>query len=430
MLEKDDEEILMNSNNNNDNKEQKRISLLNSQVIKSEEKKRKQAALYLSLKDEKLIKAKNIGILFIIILIICSLFFFKQKLMELKHNYLSDKSLFPLNIFYSEPKNNFLMFIILISCFTISSGFKLLILQFLTYLLSIIIIIAKNKLSKKENIFEINLVIFHCNDIIISFLFLGEKLMMIYEENSIHLIVEIIILFFNYNLIIYFVLVEIINCNYDAIISDILPGLLSVIILYYCIFYIIGKIIWQKKIISFLLMNILKTLFTYAIILIILFVTFLYFNKLEYFFVSKILTKMIGFLSYLIFELYYFFREKKEKKLKYFNLYNIYSNSYIYSKTTKIKLFARVAIIILLEYFLLFKLDITYKLNMELNQCILIILFDTLHGFIITFIIKYIFNLLFLNNTDLINLDSNNPLMRFGSVSSIDQDGFPPLIFE
>ena len=67
---------------------------------------------------------------------------------------------------------------------------------------------------------------------------------------------------------------------------------------------------------------------------------------------------------------------------------------------------------------------------MELNQCILIILFDILHGFIITFIIKYIFNLLFLNNTDLINLDSNNPLMRFGSVSSIDQDGFPPLIFE
>ena len=46
----------------------------------------------------------------------------------------------------------------------------------MTYLLSIIIIIAKNKLSKKENIFEINLVIFHCNDIIISFLFLGEKL--------------------------------------------------------------------------------------------------------------------------------------------------------------------------------------------------------------------------------------------------------------
>ena len=176
MLEKDDEEILMNSNNNNDNKEQKRISLLNSQVIKSEEKKRKPAALYLSLKNEKLIKPKNIGILFIIILIICSVFFFKQKLIELKHNYLSDKSLFPLNIFYSEPKNNFLMFIILICCFTISSGFKLLILQFLTYLLSIIIIMAKNKLSEKENIFEINLVIFHCNDIIISFLFLREKL--------------------------------------------------------------------------------------------------------------------------------------------------------------------------------------------------------------------------------------------------------------
>ena len=425
MLENDEQGLLIKNNNNKNNNEQKRISLLNSEIIKREEIRKKSETQFLQSKEEEWKLTKNIVKLLIIIGIISFFFFFKHKLIKLKQNYLSDNSLFPLNILYSEPKNNFLMFIILICCYTITSGFKLLILQFLTYLVSLLIII-----SKKENNFEINLVIFHCNDIIISFLFLGEKLMMICEENSIHIIVEIIILFFNYNLIIYFVLVEIINCNYDAIISEILPGFLSVIILYYCLFYIIGKIIWQKKIISFLLMNILKTLCICVIILIILFVTFLYFNKLEYFFVSKILTKMIGFLSYLIFELYYLFREKKEKKLKYFNLYNIYSNSYLYSKTTKIKLFARVAIIILLEYFLLFKLDIPYKLNMELNQCILIILFDILHGFIITFIIKYIFNLLFLNNTDLINLDSNNPLMRFGSVSSIDQDGFPPLIFE
>ena len=425
MLENGDQEKLISNNNNKDTNEQKRISLLNSEIIKREEIRKNSETQFLLSKEEEWKLTKNIVKLLIIIGIISFFFFFKHKLIKLKQNYLSDKSLFPLNIFYSQPKNNFLMFIILICCYTITSGFKLLILQFLTYLVSLLIII-----SKKENNFEINLVIFHCNDIIISFLFLGEKLMMICEENSIHIIIEIIILFFNYNLIVYFVLVEIINCNYDAIILDILLGLLSVVTLYYSIFYIIGNMICAKQIVPFLLRNLLTTLFICIIILIISFGTFLYFNQLAYFFVCKILMKLIGFLSYLIFELFYLFRNKKDKKLKYFNLYNLYYNSYLYSKTTKIKLFARVTIIVLLEYFLLYKLDISYKLNMKIYQCIFIILFDILHGFTVTFIIKYIFHLLLLNNNDLIDFDANNPLTRFGSVSSSDQNGFPPLIFE
>jgi hypothetical protein len=303
-------------------------------------------------------------------------------------------------------------------------------LQLISYLLTLIVIISKNKITKNQNIYEKNLSIFHCSEIIISFLYLEEKLMQIYEDNSLHISIIIIVLFFNCNIIIYFILVEIINCKYDEIIIEIIWALIINISLYYFIFYILKKIIFPKKITSFLFRNIFGTTFAFIIILILSFGILFYFNELEYFFSNKILMKIIGFLFYLLFELLFLFRDKADKSIKYFNLYNIYSNSYLYSKTTKIKLFARVAIIILLEYFLLFKLDFPYKLNMELNQCILIILFDILHGFIITFIIKYIFNLLFLNNTDLINLDSNIPLMRFGSVSSIDQDGFPPLIFE
>ena len=382
-------------------------------LIKKGNKASKKNILNFSSSEEDNYLKNNLNKLLIIIVIIIPIFIFNQKLIYLKHNYLSDNSLLPLNIFYSEPKINSILFIILICRFTVSSGFKLLILQCLSYIITLIIIISKNKIFKQENIFEKNLVVFHCSDIIITFLYLGEKLIQICENYSFHISILIIILFFNYNLILYFVLVEIINCKYDDIIIDILLAFLFIMILYYTIFYIMKLKIWPKKIISFLLRYIFKTFFICLFLLVFLFMIAYYYDYLEYFFANKIMMKIIGFLFYLIFELYFLFRDKSDKKYKYFNLYNLYSNEYLYSKTSKIKLFIRVIIILLLEYFLLYKLDIAYKLNMEINNSISIIMLDILHFFTIMFIMKYIFYLVCLNNAKLFEINDTNNFLSF-----------------
>jgi len=382
-------------------------------LIKKGNKASKKNILNFSSSEEDNYLKNNLNKLLIIIVIIIPIFIFNQKLIYLKHNYLSDNSLLPLNIFYSEPKINSILFIILICRFTVSSGFKLLILQCLSYIITLVIIISKNKIFKQENIFEKNLVVFHCSDIIITFLYLGEKLIQICENYSFHISILIIILFFNYNLILYFVLVEIINCKYDDIIIDILLAFLFIMILYYTIFYIMKLKIWPKKIISFLLRYIFKTFFICLFLLVFLFMIAFYYDYLEYFFANKIMMKIIGFLFYLIFELYFLFRDKSDKKYKYFNLYNLYSNEYLYSKTSKIKLFIRVIIILLLEYFLLYKLDIAYKLNMEINNSISIIMLDIFHFFTIMFIMKYIFYLICLNNAKLFEINDTNNFLSF-----------------
>lgn len=382
-------------------------------LIKKGNKASKKNILNFSSSEEDNYLKNNLNKLLIIIVIIIPIFIFNQKLIYLKHNYLSDNSLLPLNIFYSEPKINSILFIILICRFTVSSGFKLLILQCLSYIITLVIIISKNKIFKQENIFEKNLVVFHCSDIIITFLYLGEKLIQICENYSFHISILIIILFFNYNLILYFVLVEILNCKYDDIIIDILLAFLFIMILYYTIFYIMKLKIWPKKIISFLLRYIFKTFFICLFLLVFLFMIAFYYDYLEYFFANKIMMKIIGFLFYLIFELYFLFRDKSDKKYKYFNLYNLYSNEYLYSKTSKIKLFIRVIIILLLEYFLLYKLDIAYKLNMEINNSISIIMLDIFHYFIIMFIMKYIFYLICLNNAKLFEINDTNNFLSF-----------------
>jgi hypothetical protein len=382
-------------------------------LIKKGNKASKKNILNFSSSEEDNYLKNNLNKLLIIIVIIIPIFIFNQKLIYLKHNYLSDNSLLPLNIFYSEPKINSILFIILICRFTVSSGFKLLILQCLSYIITLVIIISKNKIFKQENIFEKNLVVFHCSDIIITFLYLGEKLIQICENYSFHISILIIILFFNYNLILYFVLVEILNCKYDDIIIDILLAFLFIMILYYTIFYIMKLKIWPKKIISFLLRYIFKTFFICLFLLVFLFMIAFYYDYLEYFFANKIMMKIIGFLFYLIFELYFLFRDKSDKKYKYFNLYNLYSNEYLYSKTSKIKLFIRVIIILLLEYFLLYKLDIAYKLNMEINNSISIIILDILHFFTIMFIMKYIFYLVCLNNAKLFEINDTNNFLSF-----------------
>ena len=382
-------------------------------LIKKGNKASKKNILNFSSSEEDNYLKNNLNKLLIIIVIIIPIFIFNQKLIYLKHNYLSDNSLLPLNIFYSEPKINSILFIILICRFTVSSGFKLLILQCLSYIITLVIIISKNKIFKQENIFEKNLVVFHCSDIIITFLYLGEKLIQICENYSFHISILIIILFFNYNLILYFVLVEILNCKYDDIIIDILLAFLFIMILYYTIFYIMKLKIWPKKIISFLLRYIFKTFFICLFLLVFLFMIAFYYDYLEYFFANKIMMKIIGFLFYLIFELYFLFRDKSDKKYKYFNLYNLYSNEYLYSKTSKIKLFIRVIIILLLEYFLFYKLDIAYKLNMEINNSISIIILDILHFFTIMFIMKYIFYLVCLNNAKLFEINDTNNFLSF-----------------
>ena len=141
--------------------------------------------------------------------------------------------------------------------------------------------------------------------------------------------------------------------------------------------------------------------------------------------------KIIGFLLYLLFEFMTIFKDKSDKSMKYFNLYNIYTNAYIYSKTDRIKLFLRVTIIILIEYFLLFKFDISYNASMGIFKCIIIIILDICHSFIVMFIIKYIFNKMKLNNTELIEFNIDSSMLRYGSLSNLNSgDVIPPLIFE
>ena len=435
MKENNEQEPLINNKfneeSNNSNEKLKKLILLNSKIIRKEEVKRKISEIsdFSSNAKEKKI-SNNISKLIIIIILISSLFFFKQRLINIKQNYFSDISIFPLNIIYSEPKHNFLLFIILICCFTIASGFKLLLLQMISFFLTLIVIIIKNKITNTENIFEKNLIVLHCSDVIISFLYLGEKLFQILEDNSVNKLIKIMILFFNYNVIVYFVLIEITNCNYDDIFIDVNWALLVVVSLYYIIFYII-RIIWPRKLIFFLLRKIYVIYFIGLFILYFYFSISFYLNELVYFFASKILMKIIGFLTYLILELNFLFGDKEDNKFKFFNIYNVYSNAYLYSKTSKKNLFIRVTIMILLEYFLLSKLDISYELNMGRFKCIFIIILDILHGFIVTFIVKYIFNKMNLNNTDLLEFKDNSSIMRYGSFSNDNNcDGVPPLIFE
>lgn len=189
-------DINHNALNNKDEINNNNIKLT-SKIIELEEKRKKQSQdlteIFNQNNENNLIY--NILILILIILIISSCFFFRKKLVFIKKNYLSNRNSFIFNIFYSNANFSFLLFIILICIKTISTGMKLLILQSLVYLLCFITIIIKNIINKSFNNFEIDKVIFHCGEIFISFLFLGEKLMQISEENSFNKFIKIVIYF-------------------------------------------------------------------------------------------------------------------------------------------------------------------------------------------------------------------------------------------
>ena len=407
----------------------KNINKLTSSIIKSEEKKKKLSQdlteTFIQNNDNNLFY--NILILLLIILIISSSFFFKNLLIFLKKNYLSNQHSFIFNIFYSNADFSFLLFIILTCTKTISTGMKLLMLQSIAYILCFITILIKNKINKSFNNFKIDKVIFHCSDIFISFLFLGEKLQQISEENSFNIFIYIILLIFNINILIYFVLVEIINCPYDEIIIDIVYGIIISVVVFYSIFYIMKIKIKPKKIISLILSNIISSVFINIFFIFILFYICLIKNKLEYFFANKILMKSIGFLIYEIFELYYFFGNNEKRKFRFFYLYNIYSNRYIYSGTSYTKTFLRVIISVVIEHYLLSKLDFTYKNGISTINSFLILFFDIIHGFLVLFLIKFIFNIINLNNKILLEVDINKPFMRYGSF--MDGKKGDPLFF-
>ena len=431
---KDSDKDLINDNyfdssrksNNLDNNDNENIKLT-STIIKSEEEKRKKSQeIYQFETIEKRIY-KNISILILIILIILLCLFFRNKLKSIKKNYLSNSSLFAFNIFYSNKKYSFLLFIILICTKTLSTGLKLLILQSIVYMLCFITFLIKNKLNNLPNTFQKDKVMFYFVEIIISFLYLGEKLLQIIEENSFHKIMKFILLTFNINLIIYFVLVEIINCPYNEIIIDILYALIISITVFYSIYYIMKIKIKPKKIISIILSNIIFSFILSLVFLIIFFYLCLISNKLEYFFVRKILMKFIGFLLYIIYELYFLFRNFEERKFKFFYLYNIYSNRYLYSDTDNIKTFLRVSIAIVLEYSLMSRMDISYKKSFNIYQCIFIIFLDIFHCFLTLFIVKYLFNIIYLNNKILFDIDFTKPFIRYGSFAESKEND--PLFF-
>ena len=68
---------------------------------------------------------------------------------------------------------------------------------------------------------------------------------------------------------------------------------------------------------------------------------------------------------------------------------------------------------------------------MGIFKCIIIIILDICHSFIVMFIIKYIFNKMKLNNTELIEFNIDSSMLRYGSLSNLNSgDVIPPLIFE
>lgn len=406
----------INNNGNLKNNDNKNYFKLTSTIIKSEEKRRKlsQDISENSIENLDSKNTNHITFLIIIILIMFLCYFNKKRLILLKKNYLSNCSFFRFNIFYSNPNNCFLLFVILICINTLSSGLKLIILQSLTYLVCFIIILIKNKINNEQN-FQKAKIFFHCSDIIISFLYLGEKIRQISEEKSLNKIIRIILLIFNINIVIYFILVEIVNCSYDKIIIDILFSILVSITVFYSIFYIMKLKIKPKKIIFIILNNIILYSIIFMFFHFFFFFLCYYFQKLQYFFVSKILMKKIGFLIYVIFELNLFFSNNIEGKNKLFYLNNIYSNRYLYSYTNYIKTILRVLIAVIVEHYLLSKLDFYYKENFILIKCFCIICFDILHSFLVLFLVKIIFNFMHLNNTSLLDVDINKPFIRYGS---------------
>ena len=213
----------------------------------------------------------------------------------------------------------------------------------------------------------------------------------------------------------YFVLVEIINSSYNEIIIDILYGLIVSITVFYSIYYIMKIKLNPKKIISIILNNLIATFIINIFFLYSFFLLCLGTNKLEYFFVNKIFMKSAGFLLFLLFELYYLFRIYEEKNFKFFYIYNVYSNKYLYSNTNILYTFLRVFISIIIEHYLLSKLDILYKKDDSINKCLIIITLDIIHGFLVYLLIKYIFNLIYLNNLELSNVECDKPFMRYGS---------------
>ena len=421
-----------NININNNEKDTISYSKLTSAVIKEEAHKRKLSSDINSEFEETYNNYifNNILKLVIMILFICIFFFFKKNLIDLKIKYLSDKSLFKFNIFYSDANNSFLLFVIMISCRTISSGLKLMLLQIITYILTFILILLKNRKYHLANIFQNDIVVFHCSDIIISFLYLGEKIKKINLFNQKYKFFKIILIIFNINIMIYFVLVEIINCQYERIIIDVLYGLIISIFVYFFIFYILKFKIRPKRIISIMVNNIIISTIISISFIIIFFIMCFHINKAEYFFVNKVLTKYIGFLFFIIFEIYYIFRDKEDKKFQFYYLYNIYSNKYLYSETNQEKIIIRVILSILIEHFLLSKLDITFKNNISNIKCIFIIILDISHGFLILFLIKIIFKLIDLNNKSLFEIDINNTFMRYGSFAEGEEEDDPLFFIE
>lgn len=410
-------------NNRNDIKNIK----LTKEIIKLEKKRKmKSNELPPSNQNANLI-SDNIFILIIIILIMLSIFFFKKKLISFKRNYLSDKSLFKFNIFYSNSKYCFLLFIILLCIKKLSTGLELLFLQTIVYLLCFITILIKNKLNNLTNNFQKDKIVFHCSDIIISFLFLGKIIKNLDPETFAAKLIIFILIMLNLNIMIYFILVEIINCSYEDIIIYIIYGLIISISVFYFIYYIIKIKIKPKRILSIIISNIINNLIMGFFFLILFFSICSIKNKLEYFYVTKILMKLIGVFLYIIFEIYFLFRTHENEKFQYFYLYNFYSNIYLYSKTSNIKKLARVLISVSIEYFITSKLDISYKNNFGTFKNTIIILMDIFHGFLILYIIKYFYKILNLNNCDLLNIDYNSRFLRFGSFSDGKENN--PLLF-
>ena len=410
-----DQNICNKFNNKNSNK-------LTAHNIKKEIKKSAELKDVYSQSNQNII-IYNILKLIIIILVICFIFFFRKQLINLKIKYLSDKSLFKYNIFYSDPSNSFLIFIIIISCITIASGLKLLLFQIFVYILTFLIIILKNKKFHLGYVIQKDKVIFHCSDIFISFSYLGEKIIGICKEHSLNNIITITLIIFNISLTIYFILVEIINCQYEEIITDIIYGIIVSIFVYFLIYYIMKYYIRPKRIISIIIGNIILSFIITVVLTFNFFFMCFFSNKIVYFFASKIISKFIGVLSFIIFEIYFLLRDRGDKKFQFYFLYNVYSNKLLYSQTNIIKTIIRVILSIIIEHFLLSKLDITVVNNdISFFKCLFIILLDVLHGFLILFMIKIIFILMHLNNSNILDLSINSHFMRYGSFTDAKED--------
>ena len=357
--------------------------------------------------EEKLARIKYLKILRLLIINVIIIFIefkYRNNLVTIKMNYLSDKNLFYFNISYEKKQITLLIYIFFLTCFSFSTGVRFLFLQSTSNIICIIVsLIIKNILQFRKKLYLKH--IFYSSEIIISFIFINRKILKKLGIKNIFL--NMLINIIDFMTCAYFILVEITNDSENELtaINQSIYGFLIAISIY----YIFKKVFLKKtKFNSFLFFvsKNLKISFTiYLIILLSLFFITKFFENVYLFFISGVLLKLFSVLIYMLFELIVFFRNNYGNFFRY-NLNKLHDTEFLYFNTTNTKKFYRGLIALLVEYSLFSRLEKNFTNNegFIIKHVLNVIFNNFLHGILIIILVKYIFSLIMLNNNEIFNM--------------------------